>query len=281
MVFKITRVRYLSLRRREQHTFNDQAIQIVEQFAPNQSRFFTAFKAASAKFSALIQSMVYKPKKTVSNQDEVADRAWSAFNYQVKASLLNSRDDVRIAAEQVKEVFNHIKSPNRKAFFHAHSDQQTLIQELKSLPPETLELAHCTECLAQFEEAAAALAAASTDALKERPAKKVSDMKAAISECYQTWQSLARYLEMKVEEGDLPGAEEAAQRLNTLNNLLNSKIKARSKIKDKDSDKKKGDDDLLDDGSEPNLVTVAIAEANQSAATGTAVPTETEPASND
>ncbi len=238
MARKVSRIAYKTLRQEEQHSFHDRVLQIVLNTCGKCGKAYDRFEAAAVTFDKLLTDKALAPSLSLVELDDIADSAWSSLNLMLRACMVHPRASVREAASKVNDIFSKTPNPTALNYDEEYGALRTLLSQLATIDAETIKAALVDEHIQALQTAVENFVVASTSKVDALSKKQTGVLKDASTECFKAWQDLAKYLELMDSLDSLPGASDAIDQLNAMNNAIKRRLEVRkaNKASGKDDD---------------------------------------------
>lgn len=215
----INPINYPQLRNKELASYHAKVGAIINEiYGENGLPQAAAFFIALEKYRSSIATM--STKISLSEADSKGDKAYMGLYHQIHASILHPVDENRLAAEEVFKIFKKTPNPTKMNYNESNGAIDTLLEQLATLPEETLDLANVTMWIEHLRKVNSEFQALSVQQTKQIAERKVGETRKARNELMATWRKLVKFLEVAVDEGD-----ERASRLVNRINVLHSKVK--------------------------------------------------------
>jgi len=227
----ITRIIYRSLRRDEQRSFNRRIMRVIEETFGADTKHYVEFKANADRFAELLSNKGYIESTSLVDLDKVADNAWTALYYQLQASMRHPREEVRLAAQTVNDVFEKIKKPINLNYDQEYGALQTLLDMLAQLDPTILAVSLVDEYVAHLAHSVDAFIKANNAVDDIKSQSMTGEIKEAANGCNNSWNALCKYIEAMAEL-DNECAQRAAKRLDTITSAIKTRLSMRKSTKD-------------------------------------------------
>lgn len=173
---------------------------------------------------------------SLAEADSNADRAWSAFYYQLQASTRYINDDMRRAAEVVKAVFDQTDNPTALNYAAEYGALRILLERLEAIPAETHKQARTDIVLSDLRKTYDEFMALNNVVTLEASSRVYGVRKEKRAQLVNEWKKLCTRLPALVDLNDDPKAAEAIERMNVIIDSAKALIKQRTKGgKDKDN----------------------------------------------
>lgn len=166
---------------------------------------------------------------SLAEADSNADRAWSAFYYQLQASTRCIDNDMRRAAEVVKAVFDQTDNPTALNYAAEYGALRILLERLEAIPAETHKLARTDIVLSDLRKTYDEFMALSNVVTQEASCRVYGVRKEKRTQLINEWKKLCMRLPALVDLNDDPKAAGAIERLNVIIDSSKSLIRQRTK----------------------------------------------------
>lgn len=150
----------------------------------------------------------------LTDADAVADRAWSAMNYQLQASIRCTNDGVRQAAEKIQAVFEQTDNPTKLNYAAEYGAIRVLLERLEAIPGATHTAARTELALADLRKAYDDFMALSSAANLEASTRVYGVRKETRTQLMEAWKCLTTRLPALV---DLQGDDKAMEAIDQIN----------------------------------------------------------------
>lgn len=240
----INRLKYRALRRDEQHAFNLRVLSILEATCGAFGKPYFEFKDAAERFAAILHDRGFVVSLSVDAYDRRADEAWRGLDLQIEASLRHPDETVRLAAQNVKNVFSKTENPTKLNYDQEYGALAILLSQLKAIDRTTLELAHVDVYIDYLDQCVRDFNEAYQNATDTKSKQDIGAVKSGSNNCYQAWQNMAKYLEAMVLADALPGAADAIEQINIMNTAIKRRLALRKVTKINAAD---DDTNIIDD----------------------------------
>lgn len=225
MAFKIQRIDYKRLRREEQHSYNHDALRIIDQTCGPCGKLYEAYRRAVSVFDEALIQKALQPSRSLADHDAAADGAWVGLQYRIKAGLYLPR--TKEAAAKVDAIFSQTSNPTHLGYAQAYGAMRTLLSQLGALGDETLIEADVKEHVDYLQSCVDNFLAKRSELMTAHSSGRIGEISVSVKECAQSWQTLAGYIESMANAEALDHADETVAQLNSMTLLYKARIEAR------------------------------------------------------
>lgn len=255
MTTPIIHIDYRQLTREEQVSLNETILDIVKKSCGACGKPFNVFFEASKIYKTMLSKKLQIGSQSLSTLDQSADHSWSAFNAQLKASLMHPYADIVEAANKIAVVFNNIKNPTKLNYEREYGALSVLIESLNDIDRSVFEKAMLLPHYDALRDAVIKFIDTQKEMLELKNEQRAYDLDLAEKDCSKAWSDLATYLEVKDNADELPGAADAILLLNTLFAKIEARMKARETLRKK---KQEGEQTAEAPETESNIIEEAL-----------------------
>lgn len=241
----IVRIHVLSLRRNEIHTFNKRVLGILDETCGVCGKPYSDFKDAAEQYERILHDKGFSESLSLEEYDRRADEAWRGLDMQISASVRHPREEVRMAAEQIKAIWDKTPNPTNLNYDQEYGALSILLSQVNAIERSVLIIARVDEYVDYLGVCVNEFILASKRAMDLRANQQTGSLKEAAQNCYKTWQNLAKYIEAMANAEALPRAEEAIGKLSLMNVQIKRKLDIRKNDRDLGRDIE-GDGDVFE-----------------------------------
>ena len=242
MIDKVLRIDYKRLRREEQHSYNTDALHIIDKTCGPCGKLYNQFKDAADRLDFALTQKALQPSRSLADHDQAADSAWFGLQYRIKAGLYLPR--TQAAAQKVDSVFSQTSNPTHLGYAQAYGALRTLLSQLYALGDPVLIEADVKEYVDYLQSCVDNFLTKRSEMMQAHASGRIGEITSIVKECARYWQKLAAFIEAMANAETLPNAEETVKQLNRMTALYKARIEARMAGDNEDEDE--NDNEITD-----------------------------------